>query len=164
MFPFDQSPFNLAQGVQTLFRITNLTKSGKAFISRQSKTGGFFVTLCYTCSMANHKPGECFAVQFVWKLPEGDFLRAVFEAEVLDLVPAAEKYVVRLKKLLAGRQESAEGVKRPETGLSQPHWQMVGRIVGRKISLAYEVEDGRPLNLRLATLTGEHNFFFRFPD
>jgi len=111
---------------------------------------------------SSYRIGECFAVQFAWQLPIGDYIRAVFQAEVLDLVPKADKYVVSLTKLIAGRQESAEGEIRPTETYSKEHWSLVGQIVGKKVSLAYEVDDGRALHLRLATLTGEHDFFRRF--
>lgn len=113
---------------------------------------------------ANYKVGESFAAQFVWKIPGGDYVRAVFKAEVLDLVPRADRYVVRLRELIAGRQENEDGVARPETELSKEHWAWVGKIVGRRISLAYEADDGRAIHMRFTTLTGEHNFFYRFPD
>jgi hypothetical protein len=45
--------------------------------------------------------------------------------------------------------------------LARDYWRLVGRIVGKRVSLAFEVEDGRPLWLRLTTLTGEHRFFDR---
>jgi hypothetical protein len=114
--------------------------------------------------VAIYKVGDSFPVQFVWQLPEGDFVRAVFQAEVLFLVPAAEKYIVRLNQLVAGRQESERGEMRPKEALTKAYWALVGQIMGRKISLAYEAADGRPLHLRLATLTGEHNFFTRFEN
>jgi hypothetical protein len=41
---------------------------------------------------------------------------------------------------------------------------MVGDLVGRKITIAYEADDGRALHMRLTTLTGEHNFFTRYED
>jgi hypothetical protein len=41
---------------------------------------------------------------------------------------------------------------------------MVGDLVGCKITIAYEADDGRTIHLRLATLTGEHNFFTRYDD
>jgi hypothetical protein len=41
---------------------------------------------------------------------------------------------------------------------------MVADLVGRKITVAYEVDDGRALYMRLATLTGEHNYFTRYED
>ena len=111
---------------------------------------------------ASYKKGESFPVQFAWRLPDGDYLRAVFRAEVLDFVPAADKYVARLTELIAGRQEDEEGVLRPSDQFNREYWGLVGRLVGQKLTIAYEVEDGRAVHLRLATLTGEHNYFFRY--
>lgn len=113
---------------------------------------------------ARYDAGDNFPVQFVWKLPDGDYIRAVFQVTVLALIPAADKYMVRLDKLIAGRQETPSGDPRPKEELSTAYWAMVGRLPGRKITIAYEADDGRSLHLRLATLTGEHDFFFRFPD
>jgi len=111
---------------------------------------------------ANYTNGETFPVQFAWKLPNQDYLRAVFEAKVLEIVPAADKYIVRLSKLLAGRQETKDGELRNQTEYSQEYWAMVGKLIDNKITIAYEVDDGRALHMRLATLTGEHNFFTRY--
>ncbi len=113
---------------------------------------------------ANHQVGESFAVQFAWKLPDGDYIRAVFEAVVLGYVRAADKYVVRLNQLIAGRQENPDGVLRSRESFSRNYWKMVGDIIGRKITVAFEVEDGRAVHMRLATLTGEHNFFARYEE
>jgi hypothetical protein len=41
---------------------------------------------------------------------------------------------------------------------------LVGKLIGRKITIAYEADDSRALYLRLETLTGEHNFFTRYED
>lgn len=106
--------------------------------------------------------GETFAAQFAWRLPSGDYIRAVFEAEVLDLVPPAEKYVVQLNKLIAGRQEDPEGNLRATEAFTRSYWALVGQLVGRKITVAYEIDDGRALHMRLETLTGEHNYFYRY--
>jgi hypothetical protein len=111
---------------------------------------------------ANYKIGESFTLQFAWKLPQGDYLRAVFDAEVLDTVTAADKYIVRLNKLIAGRQESKDGDMRDKEALSQKYWAMVGQLIGNKVTVAYEVDNGHALHMRLATLTGEHNFFTRY--
>jgi hypothetical protein len=110
---------------------------------------------------ANYQIGDTFPVQFVWKLPGGDYLRAVFEAKVLHIDDSTQKYVVKLQKLVAGRQESESGEMRPVDELARDYWRLVGRIPGKRVSLAFEVEDGRPLWLRLTTLTGEHRFFDR---
>jgi hypothetical protein len=113
----------------------------------------------------SHVPiGDSFSVQFAWRLPDGGYIRAVFRADVLDLVPSADKYIVRLSELLAGRQETAEGEALPAAELSRDYWSLVGALIGKRITVAYEADDGRALYLRLETLTGEHNFFTRCED
>jgi hypothetical protein len=82
----------------------------------------------------------------------------------LKLDPESGKYVVLLKELLAGRQEDAQGEMRPLEEVDRDHWQQVFELAGRRISVAYEADDGRPLWLRLETLTGEHNFFNRLNE
>lgn len=111
---------------------------------------------------ANYAINETFAVQFAWHLPDGDYIRAVFEAKVLDLVEPAEKYVVQLTRLLAGRQEDENGRLRDTADFSQTYWSLVGHLIGRKITVAYEVDDTRAVHMRLETLTGEHNYFYRY--
>ena len=66
---------------------------------------------CYTLRTMNEQieVGASYDVQFAWQLPDGDYIRAVFEAEVLDIIEAAQKYFVRLVAFRAGRQESADG-------------------------------------------------------
>ena len=115
-------------------------------------------------STAHYQPGQTFNLQFAWRLPEGDYLRAVFEAEVVDLVPTADKYIIRLRRLLAGREDDPEGSVKPITALEGEYWDLVRGLTGRTLTIAYEADDGRPLYLRLATLTGEHNFFTRYED
>lgn len=113
---------------------------------------------------AHYEVGDSFPLQFAWHLPEGDYIRAVFQAEVLDLVLQADKYVVRLVKLVAGRQENKDGELKPQEIFSSEYWPLVNGLVGRKITIAYEADDSRAIHLRLATLTGEHNFFTRYED
>lgn len=113
---------------------------------------------------ANHNVGESFNVQFVWRIPGGDFLRAVFKAEVLKLDPESGKYVVLLDDFLAGRQEDARGDMRSIEDVDKAYWALVAGLEARRISVAYEADDGRPLWLRLETLTGEHNFFRRLNE
>lgn len=114
--------------------------------------------------IAHYEIGETFPLQFAWRLPHGDYLRAVFEARVLDHVAQADKYVVRLEELIAGRQEDAQGEMRAREDFSPEYWALVGRLIGRKLTVAYEADDSRALHLRLETLTGEHNFFTRYED
>ncbi len=120
-------------------------------------------TFRYTCPMplANYQPGESFPVHFVWELPDGDYVRAIFEAEVEELDFRLDRYLLRLRELKAGRQESPTGDARPKEELARNYWAMVGALVGKRVHLAFEVDDGRPIKLRLDTLTQEHRFFTR---
>lgn len=114
--------------------------------------------------VATYEPGQTFQVQFVWKLPDGDFIRAIFEAEVLELDFRLDRYIVRLRELKAGRQESPTGEMRAKEDLSKEYWHLVGQIIGKRVHLAFEADDGRPLRLRLATLTQEHSFFTKLDE
>ena len=105
--------------------------------------------------------GEKFPVHFVWHLDDGDYLRAVFPAEILELDWSMERYVLRLGPLQAGRQEAPNGEVRPDELVDRENVDRLHRISGRRLKLAFEVADGRPILLRLPTLTGEHKFFFR---
>lgn len=110
---------------------------------------------------ANFQPGETFSIHFVWQIPDGDFVRAVFTAEVEALDAQLDRYLLRLKGLRAGRQEDSRGKVRKKEELSRDYWAMVGALIGKRVYLAYEVDDGRPIRLRLDTLTQEHSFFTR---
>jgi hypothetical protein len=113
---------------------------------------------------AHYTIGDTFPAQFAWRLPNGDYLRAVFNAEVLGIVEAADKYVVRIVALVAGRQENQDGVLKPTEEFSTEYWALVGKLIGRRITIAFEADDGRAVHFRLETLTGAHNYFYRFPD
>jgi hypothetical protein len=108
--------------------------------------------------------GERFPLHLVWRLPSGDFIRVVIAAEVLALDSSLDRYLLRLDELITGRQEAPDGQLRLRSELAAEYWAMVGRIMGKKVHLAYEVDDGRPIHLRLATLTGEHTLFSRLDD
>lgn len=113
---------------------------------------------------ANYRIGEIFHVQFVWRIPDGDFLRAIFTAEVLLIDDISDKYVVLLTEFVSGRQEAPDGSMRSLEDVAKDYWARVKQLEDRKISLAFEADDGRPLWLRLETLTGEHNFFRRLNE
>lgn len=110
---------------------------------------------------ANFQPGETFSIHFVWQIPDGDFVRAVFTAEVEALDAQLDRYLLRLTGLRAGRQEDSRGEVRKKEELSRDYWAMVGALIGKRVYLAYEVDDGRPIRLRLDTLTQQHSFFTR---
>ncbi len=118
----------------------------------------------FYCMEAKLNVGEQFQVHFVWKLTEGDWLRAIFSAEILALQPREDRYLVNLSKFIGGWQEDPNGKKRPKEEMSREWWARIVQLQGRKVQLAYEAADGRPLYMRLPTLTGEHVFFRRFED
>lgn len=111
--------------------------------------------------VAQYQAGDDFPVQFVWQLPDGDFLRAVYRAEVLALDSQLDRYLLKLVELQAGRQEDPTGKARPRDKLTLNYWAMASALAGKRVYLAYEVDDGRPIRLRLDTLTLEHSFFTR---
>lgn len=114
---------------------------------------------------STYSVGERFKIHFVWQLPEGgDYIRAIFAAEVLLLDGRSDKYLVRLDEFVAGRQESATGEPRDRNELAHDYWQLVLDKVGRKVEVAFEADDERPLHLRLSTLTEQHKFFRRYED
>lgn len=115
-------------------------------------------------SEAHYGVGESFNVQFVWRIPDGDFLRALFEAEVTHVDDVSGKYVLYLREFKAARQEKADGMTLGVEELNREYWTLVAGLVGRKISLAFEADDARPLWLRLDTLTGAHDFFSRLDE
>lgn len=124
--------------------------------------GAFFVS--GAVMVANYQVGQTFAIHFVWQLPDGDYLRVVFEAEVLDWDLSLDRYLLRLQSLTAGRQDDPAGQPRPVEQISQLYWKYAQQLVGRRVYLAFEVDDGRPILLRLVTLTGEHSFFTRLDE
>ncbi len=113
---------------------------------------------------ATYKVNDKFRLHFVWRIPNQDFLRAIFEAEVLQRDSVSDKYVVLLTEFMAGRQESSGGEMRQPEQVDRQYWALVSELAGRRISIAYEADDGRPLWLRLETLTREHNFFRRLNE
>ena len=112
----------------------------------------------------DYQPGEAFMVQFVWKLPAEGFVRARFEAEVLSIDDKALRYFVWLRKFAGGWEESPMGEPLPREQASWAYWQRVEQIEGSRVNLAFAAADGRPLRLRLETLTGEHPFFSKYRE
>ena len=113
---------------------------------------------------ANHKVGETFRIHFVWKIPNEHYLRALFDVRILDIDLSADRYLILLDSLIAKREEDSVGGGLPEEKHTTEYWEMVYRLVGRRAHVAFEAEDGRPLFLRLPTLTLEHKFFTRYSE
>ena len=111
-----------------------------------------------------HNVDELIDVQYVWELPDRDYLRAVFKAKITAVDPSMMRYEVKLMDLIAGRQEAPNGQPRPKEELSREYWTKVWSFVEAEVHVAYEVADGQPIRMRLATLTGEHKHFSRWKE
>lgn len=109
-----------------------------------------------------HQIGDTFILQFVWRLPNNDYIRTLFKVEILDIIDVAEKYMVRLSEIVAGSQESSTGEPRDKADFDKVYWSLVTQLIGQRVTIAWEAADGRALFMRLATLTGEHDFFTRY--
>ena len=96
-----------------------------------------------------HQVGDRFKIHFVWRLPDdGDVIRAIFEAEVLAIIDRAVEHIV--EQITVGKE-----------AIDFDYWPRVAALEGQKITVAWEVAGGAPIYLRLATLTGEHDYFRR---
>lgn len=109
--------------------------------------------------------GDSYQVQLVWKLPDFDFMRAVYQVTVCEIDRFEERYLVKIDGLAGGVQEAPDGSPRPPEEMTKQLWRHVVDFVGNYIRLPYESTDGRPLHLKFATLSGQHSFFTRHnPD
>lgn len=106
-----------------------------------------------------YQVGDDFMVQFVWHLPNGDFLRALFQVHLLSIDWSKERHTLQINQWVGGRQESRPGELSAQ--LSKEYWALAKGLVGKKFMLPFEAEDGQPVRLKLSTLTGEHNYFNR---
>ena len=111
---------------------------------------------------ATYQVGEQFQLQFIWKLPSEQYIRAIFQGKVVELQPQEDRYLVQLTQFLAGGQEDVDGTPLPQSSYDKQWWANVIALQKRYIQVAYEAADGRPLYMRLPTLTSEHTFFFRY--
>jgi len=113
---------------------------------------------------AQYNINDSFRIHFVWKLPNEDFARAIFMVNVTEIQPQEDRYLVQLTKLIAGVQEAPDGTARPQAEYDKQWWANIVALQSRYIQIAYEAADGRPLYMRLPTLTSEHTFFFRYDE
>lgn len=107
--------------------------------------------------------GDAVQIHFVWKLPNDDYLRAIFDTKIIDILPDSNRYLLELVRWVAGRQESPEGEMRPEEEIALQFWQLVNELEGHRAAVAYEAIDA-PVHLRLTTLLRIHPFFTRYDD
>lgn len=111
---------------------------------------------------ANYDLGDTFKLQFVWQLPHKGFARAVFDAKVEAFDHFQERYIVSLNRLVAKKEEDLDGNMLEIHQWAQEYWELIIALEGRRVAVGYEAQDGRPLRLRLATLTLEHSYFTKY--
>jgi hypothetical protein len=100
------------------------------------------------------QPGDTFSVHMGWTLPGGDRLHVTFQVEVEALEPDRNRMRCRLLRI-----EQATGTT-PEAEVDPGYFQRVLDLVGKRANIPLEAREGLVLPLRLATLTGEHGYFF----
>ena len=105
--------------------------------------------------------GEQFQVQFVWRLPNDDYVRAVFRARIKAIQHHEERYLVELEAFVGGMQEAADGSVRPTDEMDKARWARVVALGGRTVQVAYEAAK-QPLYMKLETLDAPHTFFTRY--
>ncbi len=100
------------------------------------------------------QPGDTFSLHAAWRLPDNHRLRVTFAARV----EALERDKNRLRCRLLSVQ--AAGGTQPEENVPPHYLQRIMALVGKRAWVPLVALEGTVLPLRLATLTGEHPFFF----
>jgi hypothetical protein len=104
--------------------------------------------------MDHPQPGDTFPIHMGWTLPDGNRLRVTFEVQVEILELDSNRMRCCLLHL-----QAASG-SQPESEVDPEYFLRVMGLTGKRALIPLDARDGLPLPLRLATLTGEHPFFF----
>ena len=104
--------------------------------------------------MDQPQPGDTFPVQMGWTLPGGTRLQVTFQARVEAMVVDKNRMRCRLLQVLAA------GGNRPQAEMDPYYFEQVMGLIGRQAMIPLDAFQGIVLPLRLATLTGEHHYFF----
>jgi hypothetical protein len=99
-------------------------------------------------------PGDIFPVHMGWKLPDGNRLQVIFDAQVEVLEPDKNRMRCRVLRI-----QAATGT-RPESEVDAFYFQQVMGLIGKRALIPFDALEGIVLPLRLTTLTGEHDYFF----
>lgn len=108
--------------------------------------------------MDQPQPGDIFPVHMGWKLPDGNRLRVTFEVQVETLELDQNRLCCQLLRV------QAAGGSRPESEVDPMYFQQVMGLVGKRAMIPLDARQGIVLPLRLATLLGEHDYFFDSDD
>ena len=104
--------------------------------------------------MNRPQPGDIFFVDMGWKLPDGHRLQVTFEAQVEAVELEKNRMRCRLLEI-----QGAQG-SQPEILIDPYYFGQVMGLVGKRAMIPLDALEGMVLPLRLATLTGEHDYFF----
>jgi hypothetical protein len=104
--------------------------------------------------MEGPQPDDTFPVHMGWTLPDGTRLRVTFKVQVEALELDKNRMRCRLLQI-----QSAAG-NRPESEVDPEYFERVMGLIGKRAMIPLDARQGIVLPLRLATLTGEHNYFF----
>jgi hypothetical protein len=100
------------------------------------------------------RPGDTFPVHVGWTLPDGHRLRVTFKVRVEALELDKNRLRCRLLRI-----QSAGG-SQPKVDVDPFYFERVTELVGKRALVPLDALRGVVLPLRLATLTGEHPYFF----
>lgn len=104
--------------------------------------------------MDQPQPGDTFPVQMGWTLPGGKRLQVTFQARVETLELDKNRMRCRLLQV-----QGASG-NRPQAEMDAYYFERVLALIGKRALIPLDACQGIVLPLRLATLTGEHHYFF----
>jgi hypothetical protein len=105
-------------------------------------------------AMDHPQPGDTFPVHMGWKLPAGGQLQVTVQAQVEALESDKNRMRCRILEV-----QAASG-NRPESEVDPIYFERVMGLIGKQALFPLDALQGIVLPLRLATLTGEHHFFF----
>ena len=98
--------------------------------------------------------GDIFPVHMGWKVPGGHRLRVTFKVQVEALELDKNRMRCRLLRI------EAAGGSQSESEVNRYYFEQVMGLLGKRAMIPLDARQGIVLPLRLATLTGEHPFFF----
>ena len=103
-----------------------------------------------------HHPqlGDTVSIHIGWKLPDGHRLAVTFEARIEAFETDNNRLRCRLLRVMSS------GGSQPEANVAPRYFDLVLALVGKRALVPLDALEGIVLPLRLATLTGEHHFFF----
>lgn len=104
--------------------------------------------------MDQPQPGEIFPVHMGWTLPDGNRLQVTVEVRVKAVELDKNRMLCQLLQI-----QAASG-NRPESEVDPIYFAHVMGLIGKQALIPLEAHHGIVLPLRLATLTGEHHYFF----